>query len=55
MGMRLRGLVDVVFADPTVEGLDVLIAELRALSRDAPAAGLIDDLLDYRLALAGAA
>jgi hypothetical protein len=56
MYVRLRGLIDAVFADPSVEALDVLIAELRQLSNDdIAAAGVIDDLLDYRFALVGAA
>jgi hypothetical protein len=37
---------------PTLEGLDELLAELAESPRDQAVAGLIDDLLDYRAVLA---
>jgi hypothetical protein len=52
MSQRLEGLVAAVFERPTLEGLDELLAELEALPRDQSVAGLIDDLLDYRVVLA---
>ena len=52
MSQRLAGLVAAVFELPTLEGLDELLAELETLPRDQAVAGLIDDLLDYRVVLA---
>jgi hypothetical protein len=52
MSQRLESLVAAVFERPTLEGLDELLAELEALPRDQAVAGLIDDLLDYRVVLA---
>jgi hypothetical protein len=52
MSQRLERLVAAVFERPTLEGLDELLAELEALPRDQAVAGLIDDLLDYRVVLA---
>jgi hypothetical protein len=52
MSQRLVGLVAAVFERPTLEGLDELLAELEELPRDQAVAGLIDDLLDYRVVLA---
>jgi hypothetical protein len=49
---RLTSLVAAVFERPSLEGLDELLAELQASSRDQAVAGLIDDLLDYRVELA---
>jgi hypothetical protein len=51
MSQRLERLVAAVFERPTLEGLDELLAELEALPRDQAVAGLIDDLLDYRVVL----
>jgi hypothetical protein len=52
MSQRLVSLVAAVFERPTLEGLDELLAELEELPRDQAVAGLIDDLLDYRVVLA---
>jgi hypothetical protein len=52
MSQRLERLVAAVFERPTLEGLDELLAELEGLPRDQAVAGLIDDLLDYRVVLA---
>jgi len=52
MSQRLPSLVAALFERPTLEGLDELLAELEGLPRDQAVAGLIDDLLDYRVALA---
>ena len=52
MDTTLQGLVEEVFAHPTLEGLDDLIGELRGKRRDPAVAGVIDDLLDHRFALA---
>jgi hypothetical protein len=52
MSQRMVGLVAAVFEWPTLEGLDELLAELEGLPRDQAVAGLIDDLLDYRVVLA---
>jgi len=52
MDTTLRELVEEVFAHPTLEGLDELIGELRGSRRDPAVAGVIDDLLDHRFALA---
>jgi hypothetical protein len=52
MSQRLPSLVAAVFTQPTLEGLDELLAALEALPRDQAVAGLIDDLLDYRVVLA---
>jgi hypothetical protein len=54
MSQRLPSLVTEVFEQPrpTLEGLDELLAEVGALPRDHAVAGLIDDLLDYRVVLA---
>jgi hypothetical protein len=52
MSQRLAGLVAAVFELPTLEGLDELLAELERSPRDQAVAGLIDDLLDYRVVLA---
>ena len=51
MDTTLKALVEEVFADPTLEGLDELIGELRGNRRDPAVAGVIDDLLDHRFAL----
>ena len=51
MNEQLQALVDSVFSQPTVDRLDTLLAELSAKPRDSAAAGLIDDLLDYRVVL----
>jgi hypothetical protein len=52
MSQRLVDLVAAVFERPTLERLDELLAELEELPRDRAISGLIDDLLDYRVALA---
>jgi hypothetical protein len=39
---------------PTLEQVDELLIELRLMPRDQDVAGLIDDLLDYRLLVAAA-
>jgi hypothetical protein len=52
MSQRLVSLVAAVFERPTLEGLDELLAELEESPRDQAVAGLIDDLLDYRVVLA---
>jgi hypothetical protein len=52
MSQQLASLVEAVFERPTLEGLDELLAELQELPRDRAVAGLIDDLLDYRVVLA---
>jgi hypothetical protein len=52
MSQRLVSLVAAVFERPTLEGLDELLAELEELPREDAVAGLIDDLLDYRVVLA---
>jgi hypothetical protein len=51
MSERLPSLVEAVFEQPTLEGLDELLAELTESPRDQAVAGLIDDLLDYRAVL----
>ncbi|MCU1657394.1 MAG: hypothetical protein JWO57_2050 [Pseudonocardiales bacterium] len=52
MSQQLPTLVDALFEEPTLDRLDVLLGALIELPRDQPLAGLIDDLLDYRVALA---
>jgi hypothetical protein len=52
MSQRLPSLVEAAFERPTIDGLDDLLAELAELPRDEAVAGLIDDLLDYRVVLA---
>jgi hypothetical protein len=54
MDATLKELVDEVFAHPTVEGLDLLIGELRPNRGEPGVADVIDDLLDHRFALANA-
>jgi hypothetical protein len=52
MNQRVSSLVAALFDRPTLDGLDELLAALEGLPRDQAVAGLIDDLLDYRVVLA---
>jgi hypothetical protein len=54
MDAELQALVEEVFTEPTLEGLDDLIGELRSRRRDPAVAVVIDDLLDSRFALVNA-
>lgn len=51
MDVTLQGLVEEVFAQPTLESLDGLIGALRPRRGDPAVADVIDDLLDSRFAL----
>jgi hypothetical protein len=55
MDATLQELVEEVFADPTLDGLDEMLAQLRERRHEPSVAELIDDLLDHRIALAGGA
>lgn len=55
MDEALRTLVEEAFANPTLDGLDEMLSQVRARRHDPTVAELIDDLLDHRLALAAAA
>lgn len=52
MDESLQALVEEAFANPTLDGLDEMLSQVRARRHDPTVAGLIDDLLDHRLALA---
>jgi len=55
MDETLQALVEEAFANPTLDGLDEMLSQVRARRHDPTVAELIDDLLDHRLALAAAA
>jgi hypothetical protein len=55
MDEALRTLVEEAFANPTLDGLDEMLSQVRTRRHDPTVAELIDDLLDHRLALAAAA
>lgn len=55
MDEALQALVEEAFANPTLDGLDEMLSQVRTRRHDPTVAELIDDLLDHRLALAAAA
>jgi hypothetical protein len=52
MSQRLVSLVAAVDELPTLEQVDSMLVELGQMPRDRSVTGLIDNLLDYRAALA---
>jgi len=52
MSQRLVSLVAAVDDLPTLEQVDAMLVELGQMPRDRSVTGLIDNLLDYRAALA---
>ena len=55
MDEMLQALVEETYANPTVDGLDEMLSQVRTRRHEPTVAELIDDLLDHRLALAAAA
>ena len=55
MDETLQALVEEAFANPTLDGLDEMLSQVRTRRHEPSVAELIDDLLDHRLMLAAAA
>ena len=55
MDETLQAMLEEAFANPTLDGLDEMLSQVRNRRHEPTVAELIDDLLDHRLALAAAA